>query len=106
MKQLQITKVFYDDHYDRFRYGSGPDSHDGPPIIKETKVHYFVDITHPDMEKLISDAIWYWSEYRDGGYSHLKGLCLSARALIRAYKKSDYEFKPEWILLTPEYKGA
>jgi hypothetical protein len=76
---IRITKRFYDDHSAR--------DLEAPPVIRETKTHYYIDETHPDMSELISDAKYYVEGLEDGSWQdeYVRGIARSGRALIKAY---------------------
>ena len=77
---IKITKCFYDDH-------NGMDL-ECPPVIRETKSHYYVDPNHPDMAELLSNARFYVQELEAGGWpdEYVRGIARSARALINTNK--------------------
>ena len=74
MESYKIPKVYYNDHY--YNNDIKP-----PTIIRETKSHYFIDVTEDDKMIEFRDraALYasgdYWEDYR--------GLTLSARATLR-----------------------
>ena len=79
---LKITQHFYTDHVER--------DLEAPPVIHETKSHYWIDPNHPDMGELLSDANFYHSEWEEGGFirePYIQMLAKSAHALIKAHEK-------------------
>ena len=80
-KLIRIPKTFYQDHVDR--------DLPAPPIVRETKRHYWIDATSEHLEELLSDASHHGDpacfDFEVGTY--LAALILSARATERAIEK-------------------
>lgn len=80
MPIVRIPRVFYDDHVDR--------DLPAPPVLRETKRHYFIDDEHPDIFELRDDAAHY-SDATTWGYGiELGGLERSARATLNALREA------------------
>lgn len=77
---IRIPKVFYDDHT------SGRDL-PAPPIVRETKRHYFIESEHPDIGELEDDANHYSDVTTWGDGIVLGGLERSARATLHAIRQ-------------------
>ena len=80
-KLIRIPKTFYQDHVDR--------DLPAPPIVRETKRHYWIDATSEHVDELLSDASHHGDpacfDFEVGSY--LGALILSARATERAIEK-------------------
>jgi hypothetical protein len=77
MVRVRIPKIFYNDHRDR--------DLPSPVVVNESKSHYWIDASDPDISELLSDATYYstsvgWSEQWDS----IRGLVYSARATVKA----------------------
>lgn len=85
MELIRIPKRFYDDHTDR--------DLEAPPIVKETKAHYFIDANSEHLDELLSDASYYADpacyDFEFGTY--LAAIILSARATEKAIEKYKKE---------------
>lgn len=86
MSTIRIPKVFYTDHIER--------DLPAPPIVKETKQHYFIDgADNADLQELYCDARYYSETYDLGGFccefgDYLSGVCRSAKATRDAIRKA------------------
>lgn len=78
---IRIPKVFYDDHT------SGRDL-PAPPIVRETKRHYFIETEHPDIGELENDAVHYSDATTWGSGIELGGFERSARATVNAIRQA------------------
>ncbi len=78
MTLIRIPKKFYDDHIGR--------DCEAPPVVKETKRHYYIDSAPCDaMEDLYSDALHYCDCASNGwSFDGALGLQSSAQATVRA----------------------
>ena len=52
MELIRIPKVFYDDHTVNL-------SLEAPPVVRETKRHYFIDASSEHLAELLSNASFY-----------------------------------------------
>lgn len=83
MELIRIPKKFYDDHTVNL-------SLEAPPVVKETRQHYFIDASSEHLAELLSNASFYADPFN---YSHaefgswLAALVKSARATEAAIEK-------------------
>ena len=77
MALIKIGKRFYDDHYER--------ALPAPPVIKETKSHYWIDASDNFVIDLLEDADFY-SIVSDWPREYF-GLCKSAASTADAIRK-------------------
>lgn len=98
---VRIPKAFYDDH------ASGRDM-PAPPIVRETKQHYWIDSTHEHFAELMSDARHYAGDGTDAD----RWVINAAKALMKAATDSDTSAlagadqpMPKWVA-NYAYKGV
>jgi len=83
---IKIPKRFYDDHVER--------NLPAPPVLKETKAHYWIsDEMTPELVELYSDARYYGDDLSDF-YLEVYGICMSGRATAKAIKAAVPEISP------------
>lgn len=78
MNTYRLPKVFYDDHINRDLLGGN--------IIKETRTHYFIELSPEAHLDIIEDAKLYIDLAPDLQREYF-GLVSSARATIKALEK-------------------
>ena len=91
---IRIPKVFYDDHYERCL--------PAPPVVRETKRHYFIEaVDTPALRELVSDADYYSMTL--GLCRDYHGLSYSARATFKAIRKALPEVEQDGISSADAY---
>ena len=80
---VRIPKLFYDDHTE------GRDL-PAPPVVKETKRHYWIPSEHPDIGELLDDALFYWEMGSGQGFDVdcQKTICRSAEWTVKALRQA------------------
>lgn len=80
-KLIKLPKTFFIDHKER--------DLDTPEVAKETKANVWVHANDPYLAELKSDAQFYYDLWCEGAWDqYLFGLCMSARATLKAIENA------------------
>ena len=93
---IRIPKVFYDDHTVNL-------SLEAPPVVRETKRHYWIDASSKHLAELLSNASFYADprcfDAKSSPEPGLFGLVASARATEEAIEKYLNEIGSDYLQL-------